>query len=125
MIGAGVAGLSAIATAKGMGAIVRAFDVRAACKEQVESMGAEFLEIKIQESGEGSGGYAKAMSKEYHEAEKEMIGQQCKDVDIIITTALIPGKPAPKLVTTEQVSGYRFRRTLGGWVRGQTQSSCT
>uniref|UniRef100_A0A7S4FSK3 NAD(P) transhydrogenase, mitochondrial n=1 Tax=Eutreptiella gymnastica TaxID=73025 RepID=A0A7S4FSK3_9EUGL len=104
VIGAGVAGLSAIATAKGMGAIVRAFDVRAACKEQVESMGAEFLEIKINESGEGQGGYAKEMSKEYHEAEKALIGDQCKDVDIIITTALIPGKPAPKLVFADQVA---------------------
>eukprot|EP00667_Euglena_gracilis_P002420 EG_transcript_2419 len=107
VIGAGVAGLSAIATAKGMGAIVRAFDVRAATKEQVESMGAEFLQVNLQESGEGSGGYAKAMSKEYHEAEMALFLQQCKDVDIVITTALIPGQPAPKLLTEEHIDAMK------------------
>lgn len=99
VIGAGVAGLSAIGAARNLGAIVRAFDTRAAVKEQIESMGAEFLEVSIKESGEGTGGYAKVMSKEFIEAEMALFAKQCKDVDIVITTALIPGKPAPKLIT--------------------------
>lgn len=104
VIGGGVAGLSAIATAKSLGAIVRGFDTRAAVKEQVESLGAEFLEVKGNfESGEGQGGYAKEMSKEFIEAEMKLFANQAKDVDIIITTALIPGKPAPKLITKEIV----------------------
>lgn len=99
VIGGGVAGLSAIATAKSLGAIVRAFDTRSAVKEQVESLGAEFLEIKGNfESGDGQGGYAKEMSKEFIDAEMKLFGNQAKEVDIIITTALIPGKPAPKLI---------------------------
>jgi NAD(P) transhydrogenase len=99
VIGGGVAGLSAIATAKSLGAIVRGFDTRAACKEQVESLGAEFLEVKGDfESGEGTGGYAKEMSKEFIEAEMKLFSQQAKDCDIIITTALIPGKKAPVLL---------------------------
>jgi len=102
VIGGGVAGLSAIATAKSLGAIVRAFDTRPAVKEQVESLGAEFLEVKGNfESGEGKGGYAKEMSKEFIEAEMKLFAQQAKEVDIIITTALIPGKPAPKLLLKE------------------------
>ncbi|KAH9952045.1 PNTB-domain-containing protein [Amylocystis lapponica] len=104
VIGAGVAGLSAIATARRMGAIVRGFDTRAAAKEQVESLGAEFLSVEVEESGEGGGGYAKEMSKEFIEAEMALFLEQCKDVDIVITTALIPGKPAPKLITTEERS---------------------
>jgi len=107
VIGAGVAGLSAIATAKGMGAIVRAFDVRAACKEQVESMGAEFLQVNVQETGEGAGGYAKAMSERFHAAEKELFLRQCRDVDIVITTALIPGQPAPRLLTEEHIDAMK------------------
>lgn len=103
VIGGGVAGLSAIATAKSLGAIVRAFDTRPAVKEQVQSLGADFLEIKIKESGAGAGGYAKEMSPEYIEAEMKLFAQQAKDVDIIITTALIPGKPAPKLLTQETI----------------------
>jgi len=98
VIGGGVAGLSAIQTAKQLGAIVRAFDTRVAVKEQVESFGAEFLEIKISESGEGGGGYAKEMSKEYLDAEYALFEKQCKEVDIVITTALIPGKKAPVLL---------------------------
>lgn len=102
VIGGGVAGLSAIATAKSLGAIVRAFDTRPAVKEQVESLGAEFIEVKGNfESGEGQGGYAKEMSKEFIEAEMKLFAQQAKEVDIIITTALIPGKPAPKLLLKE------------------------
>ncbi|KAM9972066.1 hypothetical protein ACTFIW_003415 [Dictyostelium discoideum] len=103
VIGAGVAGLSAIGTAKNIGAIVRAFDTRSVTKEQVESLGGEFLEVKIKESGEGSGGYAKHMSKEYIEAEMALFERQCKEVDIVITTALIPGVPAPKLITKQMV----------------------
>ena len=101
IIGAGVAGLSAIATARRMGAIVRAFDTRAAAREQVESLGAEFLEVDIKEEGSGGGGYAKVMSKEFIDAEMKLFMEQCKDVDIVITTALIPGMPAPKLITKE------------------------
>lgn len=103
VIGGGVAGLSAIATAKSLGAIVRGFDTRAAVKEQIQSLGADFLEVKVAESGEGKGGYAKEMSKEFIEAEMKLFAQQAKEVDIIITTALIPGRPAPKLLTKEIV----------------------
>merc|ERR1712055_1056826 len=98
VIGGGVAGLAAVGQAKSMGAIVRAFDVRPAVKEQVESMGAEFLEVDIQEDGSTVGGYAKEMSKEFIEAEMKLFHDQCKDVDIVITTALIPGKTAPILI---------------------------
>jgi H+-translocating NAD(P) transhydrogenase subunit alpha len=97
IIGAGVAGLAALGAAKGLGAIVRAFDVRAAAEEQVKSLGGEFLTVTVQESGEGSGGYAKEMSKEFLEAEYALFRAQAKEVDVVITTALIPGKPAPKL----------------------------
>ncbi|KNZ71823.1 NAD(P) transhydrogenase, mitochondrial, partial [Termitomyces sp. J132] len=107
VIGAGVAGLSAIATAKRLGAIVRAFDTRSAAREQVQSLGAEFLEVTIQEEGGGGGGYAKVMSKEFIAAEMALFLEQCKDVDIVITTALIPGKPAPKLITNEMVSAMK------------------
>lgn len=101
VIGAGVAGLSAIATARRLGAIVRGFDTRAAVREQVQSLGADFIEVDFHEEGSGAGGYAKEMSKEFHEAEMRLFMEQCKDVDIVITTALIPGKPAPKLITRE------------------------
>jgi len=98
VIGGGVAGLAAVGQAKNMGAIVRAFDVRPAVKEQVESMGAEFLEVPIKEDGSTEGGYAKEMSKEFVEAEMQLFHDQCKDVDIVITTALIPGRTAPVLI---------------------------
>ncbi|KAG8188185.1 hypothetical protein JTE90_019463 [Oedothorax gibbosus] len=107
VIGGGVAGLSAIGTAKNMGAIVRAFDTRAAVKEQVESFGAEFLELNVKESGEGVGGYAKEMSKEFYEAEMALFAKQCKEIDVLITTALIPGKPAPKLISREMVDSMK------------------
>lgn len=107
VIGAGVAGLAAIGAARGMGAIVRAFDTRLEVKQQVESMGAEFLELEFEEDGSGSGGYAKVMSDEFIKAEMEMFAEQAKDVDIIITTALIPGKPAPKLITAEMVESMK------------------
>jgi NAD(P) transhydrogenase len=107
VIGAGVAGLAAIGAAKNMGAIVRAFDVRAASKEQVESLGGEFVSLEFKEAGEGTGGYAKEMSKEWHEAAQRMLLNQCKDVDIVITTALIPGKPAPKMISAEMVAAMK------------------
>ncbi len=97
IIGAGVAGLASLGAARGLGAIVRAFDVRAAVEDQVKSLGGEFLTVTIKESGEGQGGYAKEMSKEFLDAEYALFRAQAKDVDIVITTALIPGKPAPKL----------------------------
>ncbi|GAW12443.1 hypothetical protein ANO14919_018090 [Xylariales sp. No.14919] len=103
VIGAGVAGLSAIATARRMGAIVRGFDTRSAAREQVQSLGAEFIEVEIEEDGSGAGGYAKEMSPEFIAAEMKLFKEQAKDVDIIITTALIPGRPAPKLITEEML----------------------
>ncbi|MFT5658771.1 MAG: NAD(P) transhydrogenase subunit alpha [Gammaproteobacteria bacterium] len=107
VIGAGVAGLSAIGTAKSLGAIVRAFDTRPEVKEQIQSMDAEFLELEFEEDGTGEGGYAKVMSKEFIDAEMALFAEQAKDVDIIITTALIPGKPAPKLVTKAMIESMR------------------
>ncbi|MDD2863897.1 MAG: Re/Si-specific NAD(P)(+) transhydrogenase subunit alpha [Methylococcales bacterium] len=109
VIGAGVAGLAAIGTAKGMGAIVRAFDTRPEVKEQIESMDAEFLMLDFsgEEGGSGTGGYAKTMSPEFIAAEMTLFAQQAKEVDIIVTTALIPGKPAPKLITTEMVQSMK------------------
>ncbi|MEM6251551.1 MAG: Re/Si-specific NAD(P)(+) transhydrogenase subunit alpha [Cyanobacteria bacterium P01_D01_bin.156] len=103
VIGAGVAGLAAIGAAKSLGAIVRAFDTRPVVKEQVESMGAQFLELEFAEDGTGSGGYAKVMSQEFIDAEMALFAAQAKEVDIIITTALIPGKKAPLLVTKDTV----------------------
>jgi H+-translocating NAD(P) transhydrogenase subunit alpha len=107
VIGAGVAGLSAIGTASSLGAIVRAFDTRPEVKEQVQSMGAEFLELKLSEEGSGEGGYAKEMSKEFIEAEMNLFAQQAREVNIIITTALIPGKKAPTLITEKMVESMR------------------
>ena len=103
VIGAGVAGLAAIGTAKSLGAIVRAFDTRPEVKDQIQSMDAEFLELEFEEDGTGEGGYAKVMSEEFIKAEMELFAEQARDVDIIITTALIPGKPAPKLITNAMV----------------------
>jgi NAD(P) transhydrogenase len=94
VIGAGVAGLSAITTAKRLGAIVRGFDTRSAAREQVQSLGADFLEVNIQEDGSGAGGYGKEMSKAFVEAEMKLFMQQCREVDIVITTAMIPGRRA-------------------------------
>ncbi|WP_163834250.1 Re/Si-specific NAD(P)(+) transhydrogenase subunit alpha [Spartinivicinus ruber] len=103
IIGAGVAGLAAVGTAKSMGAIVKAFDTRPIVKEQVESLGGEFLTVDIEEDGSGSGGYAKEMSQSFIDAEMALFREQAKDVDIVITTALIPGKPAPKLWLADMV----------------------
>jgi NAD(P) transhydrogenase len=107
VIGGGVAGLSATGHAKNLGAVVRVFDTREAVREQAKSMGAEFLTVDIEESGEGQGGYAKEMSKEFIEAEMALFAEQCKEVDIIVTTALIPGKPAPKLITKAMVESMK------------------
>lgn len=107
VIGGGVAGLAAIGQARNMGAIVRAFDTRSAVKEQVESMGAEFLEINIQEEGATVGGYSKEMSKEFIAAEMALFAKQAKDVDVIITTALIPGKKAPTLIKKEHIDSMK------------------
>jgi NAD(P) transhydrogenase subunit alpha len=108
VIGAGVAGLAAIGAAQSMGAIVRSFDTRPEVKEQIESMGAEFLMLDFaDEDGSGEGGYAKVMSDEFIKAEMELFAEQARDVDIIITTALIPGKPAPRLITAEMVESMK------------------
>ncbi len=107
VIGAGVAGLAAIGAAKGLGAIVRAFDTRPVAKEQVESMGAEFLQVEVEEDGTGTGGYAKVMSKEFIEAEMKLFAEQAAEVDIIITTALIPGRTAPVLITKAMVESMK------------------
>jgi NAD(P) transhydrogenase subunit alpha len=107
VIGAGVAGLAAIGAARGLGAIVRAFDTRPTVKEQVKSMGAEFIELHVEEEGEGAGGYAKEMSPAYVNAEMAMFAAQCREVDIIITTALIPNRPAPILITEEMVRSMK------------------
>jgi NAD(P) transhydrogenase subunit alpha len=107
VIGAGVAGLAALGAAVGLGAIVRANDTRPEVADQVKSMGAEFVGVDYVEEGEGVGGYAKTMSAGFLKAQKETFAKQAKDVDIIITTALIPGKPAPKLITAEMVQSMR------------------
>lgn len=107
VIGAGVAGLAAIGAARALGAIVRAFDTRPVVREQVASMGAEFLEVQIEEDGSGQGGYAKEMSPAFIEAEMRLFAAQAKEVDVIITTALIPGKRAPILITADMVRSMK------------------
>ncbi len=107
IIGAGVAGLAAIGAARALGAIVRAFDTRPAVRDQVTSMGAEFLELQIEEDGSGTGGYAKEMSPAFIAAEMALFAAQAKDVDVIITTALIPGKRAPVLITADMVASMK------------------
>jgi NAD(P) transhydrogenase subunit alpha len=107
ILGAGVAGLQAIATARRLGAVVQAFDVRPAVKEQVESLGATFLEAEDAVTAEGEGGYAKALSEEQHERELELIAGALADTDIVITTAQIPGREAPLLITEEMVASMR------------------
>ena len=105
--GAGVAGLAAIGTAANLGAIVRANDTRAEVADQVKSLGGEFVKVDYEEEGSGGGGYAKVMSEGFQAAQRAMYAQQAKDADIIITTALIPGKPAPRLITAEMVQSMR------------------
>jgi NAD(P) transhydrogenase subunit alpha len=107
VIGAGVAGLAAIGAANSLGAIVRAFDTRPEVKEQVQSMGAEFLELDFKEEAGSGDGYAKVMSEAFIQAEMALFAAQAKEVDIIVTTALIPGKPAPKLITREMVDAMK------------------
>lgn len=107
IIGAGVAGLAAIGAAGSLGAIVRAFDTRPEVKEQVQSMGTEFLELDFEEEAGSGDGYAKVMSEAFIKAEMELFAAQAKEVDIIVTTALIPGKPAPKLITAEMVASMK------------------
>jgi NAD(P) transhydrogenase subunit alpha len=105
--GAGVAGLAAIGTAAGLGAIVRANDTRAEVADQVKSLGGEFVKVDYAEEGSGGGGYAKVMSEGFQLAQREMYAKQAREVDIIVTTALIPGKPAPKLITAEMVRSMK------------------
>jgi H+-translocating NAD(P) transhydrogenase subunit alpha len=105
--GAGVAGLAAIGTAANLGAIVRANDTRAEVADQVVSLGGEFVKVDYEEEGSGGGGYAKVMSEGFQQAQREMYAREAKDADIIITTALIPGKPAPKLITAEMVRSMK------------------
>ena len=105
--GAGVAGLAAIGTAAGLGAIVRANDTRAEVADQVTSLGGEFVKVDFEEEGGGGGGYAKVMSEGFQQAQRAMYAKQAREVDIIITTALIPGKPAPKLITAEMVRSMK------------------
>jgi NAD(P) transhydrogenase subunit alpha len=124
VIGAGVAGLAAIGAARGLGAIVRAFDTRPTVREQVQSMGAEFVPVELEEDGSGVGGYAREMSPAFIEAEMALIGAQAREVDIIITTAMIPGKPAPRLITEEMVMSMKPARSSSTWPprRGGTAS---
>jgi len=107
VIGAGVAGLAAIGTAAGLGAIVRANDTRPEVADQIQSLGGEFVPVEYTEEGSGVGGYAKVMSEGFQKAQAEVFAKQAKDVDIIITTALIPGKPAPKLITAQMVKSMK------------------
>src|SRR3989441_2759712 len=107
VLGAGVAGLQAIATSRRLGAVVSAFDVRAAVKEQVESLGAKFLAMEERVEGEGAGGYAKELSADQHQRELAFLARSVKDADVVITTAAIPGKRAPILVTRAAVEGMR------------------
>ena len=107
VIGAGVAGLAAIGAARNMGAIVRAFDTRPAVKDEVKSLGGEFLMLDFEEEGAGAGGYAKVMSKEFIDAEMKLFAEQAEEVDIIITTAMIPGKKSPVLITEEMVKSMK------------------
>src|SRR4029079_17964844 len=114
ILGAGVAGLAAIAAARGLGAVVKAFDTRPVVREQVESLGAQFIEFKFEESGEGAGGYAKQMSDAYLAAEQALIAKHASASDIIISTALIPGKPAPVLITPGAVTAMAQGSGVGG-----------
>ena len=113
--GAGVAGLSAIGTAANLGAIVRANDTRAEVADQVVSLGGEFVKVDYEEEGSGGGGYAKVMSEGFQKAQREMYAKQAREVDIIITTALIPGKPAPRLITAEMVKSMKRAASSSTW----------
>src|SRR4030095_13725250 len=111
VLGAGVAGLQAIATAKRLGAVIEAFDVRPAVKSEVESLGAKFVEVALSDeekkAQESAGGYAREMSDDYKRRQAALIAERAKAADIVITTALVPGRPAPVLLTEETVSGMK------------------
>jgi NAD(P) transhydrogenase subunit alpha len=107
VLGAGVAGLQAIATARRLGAVVSAFDVRPAVREQVESLGATFLEVELPEAGETSGGYAQELSEETQRLQRELLAEHIAGSDVVVTTALVPGRPAPKLIAAEMVASMR------------------
>jgi NAD(P) transhydrogenase subunit alpha len=107
IMGAGVAGLQAIATARRLGALVEVSDIRPAVKEQVESLGAKFIDLPVQESGEGAGGYAKEVSAEFLAKQQATLKAKIAHADVVITTAQVPGRPAPKLVTTDMVQAMR------------------
>lgn len=132
ILGAGVAGLQAIATAKRLGAIVSAYDVRPVVKEQVESLGAKFIEVSQEESGEGKGGYAKEMSDEYKKKQEEILLNTLKTQDIVITTAQIPGRKAPLLITKEMIKVMKSGSVIfdmavesGGNVEGSSANEIT
>jgi NAD(P) transhydrogenase subunit alpha len=107
VMGAGVAGLQAIATAKRLGAVVEVSDIRPAVKEQVESLGGKFIELPMEESGEGEGGYAKEMGEDFLRRQREIVTRHLANANVAITTALIPGRPAPKLISGEMLSRMR------------------
>ena len=107
ILGVGVAGLQAIATAKRLGAVVEVSDIRPAVKEQVQSLGARFIELPLAESGEGQGGYAREMTEDFLRRQREIIQQHLAQANVVITTALVPGRPAPRLVTPEMVQAMR------------------
>jgi H+-translocating NAD(P) transhydrogenase subunit alpha len=107
IMGAGVAGLQALATAKRLGAVVEVSDIRPAVKEQVESLGGKYIDVPMEESGEGEGGYAKEVSEEFLQKQQAIVRQRVLASDAVITTALVPGRPAPKLITADMVEGMR------------------
>src|ERR671919_3200450 len=125
VLGAGVAGLQAIATAKRLGAVVTAFDVRAAVKEQVESLGAKFLEVEGSADAEAAGGYARELTPEEQDKQRQTLADQIARSDAVITTALVPGRPAPKLITADAVARMRHGSVivdLAGEARGNTEN---
>ena len=124
ILGAGVAGLQAIATARRLGAVVSAFDIRPAVKEQVQSLGARFLEATLDESAEDEGGYATELSEEQHRRELELIATHIRDQDLVVTTAQIPGRPAPVLVTAEMVETMRPGSAIVDLAAGETGGNC-
>lgn len=124
ILGAGVAGLQAIATARRLGAVVSAFDIRPAVKEQVQSLGAKFLEATLDEGAEDEGGYAKALSEEQHKRELELIATNIKDQDLVVTTAQIPGRPAPVLITEDMVATMRPGSVIVDLAASETGGNC-
>ena len=124
VLGAGVAGLQSIATARRMGAVMSAYDVRLAAKEQVQSLGASFIEAQIDEEAEGAGGYAKELAQESQERERELIHRHIRDMDFVITTAAIPGRRAPVLITEEMVKDMRDGSVIVD-IAAETGGNCT